>query len=108
MYKETMIVWVNGQEMELYTIGKAAKLLKRSVETVRGWERKKIIPRPMFKHKNNVRLYHPLEVEALKKALKKLGKNPKRAEMQTLFWEVLQEARKEILNGPQEEEKKLS
>ena len=95
MYKKKLVVTVNGYNMELYTIGHTAKILNRSVETLRAWERTQVIPKPMFKYKNNVRLYHPLEVEAMKKVLRKrkLGKEELRAQM----WEALAAIRKEIL-----------
>lgn len=85
--------------MELYTIGHLAKTLKKSVETIRAWERQKIIPRPMYLNKN-VRLYHELEVEAMKKVVKKLGKYAKKEDIQREMWRALKEARKEILSGP--------
>lgn len=93
-----MTVYVDGVELELYTIGYTAKLLKRSVETLRAWERQKIIPRPMYKNKN-VRLYHPEEVEAMKKVLKRLGKYSKKDVIQREIWAALREVRLELLNG---------
>lgn len=96
MYKPVMKVTINGAEIELYTIGETAKRLKRSVETIRAWERQKIIPKPMYKNKN-VRLYHPLEVEAMKKVLRKLGKGAKKVDLQREMWTALAETRKEIL-----------
>jgi DNA-binding transcriptional MerR regulator len=99
MYKETIKVYVDGQELELYTIGKLAQLLKRSVETVRAWERSQTIPRPMYRYKNNVRLYHPLEVQVMKQVLKKLGKYAKREELKEAMWYSLSAVRKEILSG---------
>ena len=98
MYKKTMKVFVNGQEVELYTIGYTAKLLKKSVETIRAWERQKIIPKPMYKNKN-VRLYHPKEVEAMRKVLRKLGKYARKDVVQKEMYAALREARQEILNG---------
>ena len=103
MYKETVKVYVDGQELELYTIGKLAQLLKRSVETVRAWERNQTIPRPMYRYKNNVRLYHPLEVEVMQAVLKRLGKYAKKDELKAAMWHDLSAVRKEILNsGPQQ------
>lgn len=102
MYKDTIKVYVEGQELELYTIGKLAKLLKRSVETIRAWERSQTIPRPMYRYKNNVRLYHPLEVEVMRQVLRRLGKYAKRDELKAAMWHDLGAIRKEILNnGPQ-------
>lgn len=103
MYKPTVKVWVKGQELELYTIGHTAKLLKRSVETVRAWERDKIIPRPLFKYKNNVRLYHPKEVEVMRKVIRKYGKSARKDELQKTMWAALTDVRKEILGEPQSE-----
>ena len=50
MYKTRMKVMVNGREMELYTVGYASKLIGKSVETLRFWERTGVIPKPMFKY----------------------------------------------------------
>lgn len=97
MYKATVKVYVDGQELELYTIGHVAKLLKRSVETIRAWERDKTIPRPMYKWRNNVRLYHPLEVDAMKAAIKKAGRNPKKENLRKFMWEMLAATRREII-----------
>lgn len=99
MYKSTMRVIANGEELELYTIGHTAKLLKKSVETIRAWERQKVIPKPMYKSKQ-VRLYHPIEVEAMRKVIRKLGKHAKKEDMQKHMWAAIKEARQEILNGP--------
>lgn len=98
MYKGTMRVFVNGQEIELYTIGYTAKILKKSVETIRAWERQKVIPKPMYMNKN-VRLYHPKEVEAMRKVLRKLGKYARKDAVQKEMYPALREARQEILNG---------
>lgn len=105
MYKGINKVYVKGQgELELFTIGHTAKLLKRSVETIRAWERQKIIPRPMYLKGKNVRLYHPKEVEAMKKALRKLKKNAKKQEIQVVMWACIREARMEIINGQTQNE----
>lgn len=103
MYKGTMRVIVNNVEVELYTIGHTAKILKKSVETLRAWERQKVIPRPMYKSKA-VRLYHPIEVEAMRKVLKKLGRYARKEIVQKEMWAALREARLEILNGPGKQE----
>lgn len=97
-----MRVVVDGVEVELYTIGYTAKLLKKSVETVRAWERAKIIPKPMYKT-GKVRLYHPKEVEAMKKALRKSGKGARRDELQKQMYAELRIARQEILHGPKQD-----
>lgn len=97
MYKKSMLVIANGQELELYTIGHTAKLLKKSVETIRAWERQKIIPKPMYRNKQ-VRLYHPLEVEAMRKVIRRLGKYAKKEDVQKHMWIAIKEARQEILN----------
>lgn len=102
MYKKTMRVIANGEEIELYTIGHTAKLLKKSVETIRAWERQKVIPKPMYKNKQ-VRLYHPLEVEAMRKVIRKLGKYAKKEDVQKNMWAAIKEARQEIINGPKED-----
>ena len=95
MYKTSIRVVVQGREMELYTIGHTAKLLNRSVETIRAWERAQVIPKPMFKYKNNVRLYHPLEVDVMKKILRK--RKLQKEALKVAMWEGLAAIRKEIL-----------
>lgn len=87
---------MNDKEIELYTIGHTAKILKKSVETLRAWERQKVIPRPMYKSKS-VRLYHPKEVEVMKKVLKKFGGYARKEQVQKEMWAALKEARAEIL-----------
>lgn len=96
MYKGIMRVWVDGSEIELYTIGHTAKILKKSVETIRAWERQKVIPKPMYKNKN-VRLYHPMEVEAMKKVLRKLGKYAKKEDIKKEIYAALRITRLKIL-----------
>lgn len=98
MYKGSMRVVVNNEEIELYTIGHVAKILRKSVETIRAWERQKVIPRAMFKSKN-VRLYHPDEVEAMRKVIRKLGRYAKKELVQKEMWAALKEVRMEIRNG---------
>lgn len=95
MYRSKMNVLVNGRRVELYTIGYVAKQLKKSVETLRAWERQKIMPKPMYKHKQ-VRLYHELEIRALKKAIRKAGKHARKEKLQKEIWKAIKEARTEI------------
>lgn len=101
MYKAKMVVHVYGKEMELYTIGEVSKVIGKSVETVRAWEREKIIPRPLFRT-GKVRLYHPDEAKTMKKVLKKLGRRPKKELIQKEMWKQLAPVRKEILARAQE------
>lgn len=95
MYRAKMNVIVNGKRVELYTIGYVAKQLKKSVETLRAWERQKIMPKPMYKHKQ-VRLYHELEIKALKKAIRKAGKHARKEALQKEIWKEIKAARAEI------------
>lgn len=105
MYKAIMTVVVNGKQLQLYTIGKVAEITGKSVETIRAWERQKVIPTPLFKSKA-VRLYHPREAETMQAVLKKLGKGAKKAKIQEEMWTALKPIRKEILDGvkPKEDE----
>lgn len=102
-YKATMRVWVDGKELELYTIGHTAKILRKSVETIRAWERQKVIPKPMYKSKA-IRLYHPTEVEAMRKVLRKLGRYAKKDVVQKEMWAAIKIARQEILHGTNNKE----
>jgi DNA-binding transcriptional MerR regulator len=100
MYKPKMTVSVRGYEIEMYTIGYTARLLRISTETIRAWERDGICPKPMFTYKNGVRLYHPLEVEAIAKVLRKKhfrGTYAKKEKLKLNLWAELGSARKEIL-----------
>lgn len=90
-----MRVIVRGQEIEVYTIGETARLLKKSVETIRAWEREQIIPKPLYK-KGKVRLYHPHEVDAMKKVLRKVGKHCRKETLQKEIWKAVKQARDEI------------
>lgn len=101
MYKPTYNVIVNGKEMELYTISTVAKKLNVSTYTIRLWERKKIIPRAMFR-KDKLRLWHPDEVRVIKRELKRAqkGKSGKWTDwegFQKTIWPALREIRLEIL-----------
>lgn len=100
MYRAKMTFLVNGKSTDLYTIGHVAKQLKKSVETLRAWERQKIMPKPMFMHKS-VRLYHELEIKALKKAIKKAGKYARKEALQKEIWKELKKARTEITSADQ-------
>lgn len=101
MYKPSYNVMVNGREMELYTIATVAKKLNVSTYTIRLWERKKIVPRAMFR-KDKLRLWHPDEVKVMKHHLKKAqkGKSGKWTDwiaFQKAIWPALREVRLEIL-----------
>lgn len=91
-----MKVIIFNKEFELYTIGKVADMIGKSVETIRAWERHKVIPKPLFKSKK-VRLYHPEEALAMRKVVKKLGKGAKKKDLQDEMWKALAPIRKEIL-----------
>lgn len=97
MYNGRLRVWYKGYELELYTIGELAKAVKRSVETIRLWEKEKLIPKPMWKARNKVRLYHPKEVAAMQRVLKKQGKYAHKDELKEAIWAELVDVRKEIL-----------
>lgn len=47
--------------------------------------------------KGNIRLYHPLEVEAMRKVLKKLPNYARKEDIQREMWAALKVARLEIL-----------
>lgn len=85
--------------MELITIGEVARALKRSVETIRAWERNGVIPRALFRGANGLRLYHPAEVECMKKILRKIGRYAKQDELKSIMWLEIIRTRKEFLNA---------
>lgn len=106
MYKPTYNVIVDGKEMELYTISTVAKKLGVSTYTIRLWERKKIVPRAMFR-KGQLRLWHPEEVKVIKQSLKKAqkgqsGKWTDWEKYQAIVWPALREKRLEILGKTEE------
>lgn len=109
MYKSSMKVTVRGYELELYTISFVAQKLRISPETLRAWERSHIMPKAMFTYKNGVRLYHPLEVQAIAKVLRKKhfrGTYKKQEKLKHELWKALAEARQEILTLTEHEEDK--
>jgi len=58
------------------------------------------MPKAMFTYKNGVRLYHPKEVEAIAKVLRKKhfrGTYAKQEKLKLHLWAELGAARKEIL-----------
>ena len=100
MYRPKMIVNVQGYDLEMFTIRYVATQLRISPETIRSWERNGIMPKAMFTYKNGVRLYHPLEVEAIAKVLRKKhfrGTYAKQEKLKQHLWKELGLARKEIL-----------
>jgi len=107
VYKPTYNVIVDGKEMELYTIATVSKKLGISTYTLRLWERKKIVPKAMFR-KGQLRLWHPDEVKVMKQVMKKAqkGKSGKSTDwslFQELIWPALREKRLEILDKNDEE-----
>lgn len=58
---------VNGAPVKMYFVGTLAKRLGRCSESVRGWERKGIIPRTWFTDKFGKRLYTEEMIAAIVK-----------------------------------------
>ena len=107
IYKNKMVVSIQGYQVEVFTIGYAAKTLRISTETIRSWERMGIMPKAMFTYKNGVRLYHPLEIEAIAKVLRKKhfrGTFKKQEKLKQELWKELAAARKEVLASLQPNE----
>lgn len=53
-----------GVEVRVFTIGEAAKAVNRSTQTIRQWEKDKLIPRPVFKGTSH-RLYTEHQIKLL-------------------------------------------
>jgi DNA-binding transcriptional MerR regulator len=54
----------NGSPLRLYTIGWLRYMTMLADVTIRGWEKKGILPKPFFKLGGNVRYYTPAELMA--------------------------------------------
>lgn len=55
----------NGETVDLFYIGALAEALGRSSQTVRQWEISGILPDPMFRDKNNRRLYTQEQIDVI-------------------------------------------
>lgn len=74
------VIEVGGKEVELFTIGQLGFFLGRKPQTIRKWERNKIIPRATFVKpgsggdvRGKRRLYSRAQVEALVEAARQTG-----------------------------------
>lgn len=61
--KQTVVI--NGEELELFYVDKLASELGRTPQTIRKWEVSGILPKPIFKDKNNRRLYSQEQIDAI-------------------------------------------
>lgn len=61
--KQTIVI--NGEELELFYVDKLASELGRTPQTIRKWEVSGILPQPIFKDKNNRRLYSQEQIDAI-------------------------------------------
>lgn len=58
-------ITLNGEELELFYVDKLASELGRTPQTIRKWEVSGILPKPIFKDKNNRRLYSQEQIDAI-------------------------------------------
>ena len=58
-------VTINGEELELFYVDRLASELGRTPQTIRKWEVSGILPKPIFKDKNNRRLYSQEQIDAI-------------------------------------------
>ena len=58
-------VVINGEEVNLFYIERLASELGRTPQTIRKWEVSGILPKPIFKDKNNRRLYSQEQIDAI-------------------------------------------
>lgn len=72
-WKETLIPTKRG-EIRTFSIGALARALGRSVQAIRIWERKKLIPRPSLTNAKGDRLYTADDVANIHNILTELGK----------------------------------
>lgn len=56
---------VNGKKLDLYTVGELANRVDRKPQTIRGWERRGVIPPARYKAKTGMRLYTEKQIEAI-------------------------------------------
>ena len=56
---------INGEELELFYVDRLASELGRTPQTIRKWEVSGILPKPIFKDKNNRRLYSQEQIDAI-------------------------------------------
>ena len=61
--KQTVVI--NGEELELFYVDRLASELGRTPQTIRKWEVSGILPKPIFKDKNNRRLYSQEQIDAI-------------------------------------------
>lgn len=59
------IATINGEEIELFYVDRLASELGRTPQTIRKWEVSGILPKPIFKDKNNRRLYSQEQIDAI-------------------------------------------
>ena len=58
-------VTINGEELELFYVDRLASELGRTPQTIRKREVSGILPKPIFKDKNNRRLYSQEQIDAI-------------------------------------------
>lgn len=56
---------IDGREITMFTIGELARRLGRDVQTVRGWERRGVIPVARYRSLTNQRLYTEEQISAI-------------------------------------------
>ncbi len=64
MLKKTSAI-INGEELDLYYIETLANELGRTPQTIRKWEVSGILPNPIFRDKNNRRLYSQEQIDVI-------------------------------------------
>ena len=55
---------INGKDIGLYRIGEIAKAIKKSVKTLRRWEKLGLLPKPTYKSRGK-RLYTKEQLETV-------------------------------------------
>ena len=56
---------INGEEIELFYVDRLASELGRTPQTIRKWEVSGILPKPIFRDKNNRRLYSQEQIDTI-------------------------------------------
>lgn len=89
---------IKGEEVELFYIDKLASELGRTPQTIRKWEVAGILPKPIFRDKNNRRLYSQEQIDAIVECAEKSNVRPSYPISNTNFSARVYKALQEVNN----------
>lgn len=73
--KEKLVRLPDGTQITVFSRFKVAQALGRTVRTIRSWDKKKILPEPIFKLRDGRRWYSAQEIRIFKMLLEQEGLN---------------------------------